>query len=148
MRASLSVQDFENVIGASGREGLHRTRPRWEKWERPLRADGTGLSGVDWAEETVGMGEVQGVASSWRDMVSSMLASPQGTSEQYMWIWRSSLRAKGWGSEGVRSSIERSRRKAEGGWGGERMARSSSRRKRLKARMARTSACQSWRALP
>lgn len=30
-RDSLSVQDLERVGGASGREGLARTRPRWEK---------------------------------------------------------------------------------------------------------------------
>lgn len=31
LRASLSVQDFERVGGASGREGLRRTMPRAEK---------------------------------------------------------------------------------------------------------------------
>lgn len=30
-RASLSEQDFESVLGASGREGLRRTIPREEK---------------------------------------------------------------------------------------------------------------------
>lgn len=31
LMASLSVHDFERVGGASGREGLRRTRPREEK---------------------------------------------------------------------------------------------------------------------
>lgn len=30
-RDSLSEQDLERVGGASGREGLRRTMPRWEK---------------------------------------------------------------------------------------------------------------------
>lgn len=64
------MQDFEAVGGASGREGLQRTAPRWEKWERPLRA----VSGVPLVscavgvvgdgEDTNGTGEVHGVASS------------------------------------------------------------------------------------
>jgi hypothetical protein len=31
LRDSLSEQDLESVGGASGREGLRRTRPSWEK---------------------------------------------------------------------------------------------------------------------
>jgi len=37
-RASLSVQDFERVGGASGREGLRRTVPRRSKFARPRSA--------------------------------------------------------------------------------------------------------------
>lgn len=48
----------------------------------------------------MGGGEVQGVASSWAAITSSMLASPQGASEQYMWISTSSLILKG----GVKAS--------------------------------------------
>ena len=68
--ASLSVQDLESVGGASGREGFRRTAPRCEKCVRPLRADMVAERGVvevsetEEAEETVGAGEVQGVASS------------------------------------------------------------------------------------
>lgn len=106
-RASLSVQDLERVGGASGREGLRRRCPRWEKLERPRRADGSGEMedgpeergrldvGVDEGDDTVAGGEVQGVASTWEDMTSSMLASPQGASEQYMWMWTSGGMVKG-----------------------------------------------------
>lgn len=80
---SLSEQDFERVGGASGREGLQRTAPRRSKFERPRRADGIPELEVD-ELVTVAGGVVQGVASGWADMVSSMLASPQGASEQYM----------------------------------------------------------------
>lgn len=45
-------------------------------------------------------GTSQGEASSWAAIVSSMLASPQGASEQYMCSVTSSLIAKGWGEEG------------------------------------------------
>jgi hypothetical protein len=67
-RASLSVQDLLSVGGASGREGLQRTAPRWEKLERPRRA-ASGLLGVgvcipSWLSWIVGGGLVHGVASS------------------------------------------------------------------------------------
>lgn len=45
-------------------------------------------------------GRSQGEASSWAAIVSSMLASPQGASEQYMCRVTPSLIAKGWGEEG------------------------------------------------
>lgn len=106
LRVSLSVQDLLRVGGASGREGLARTTPRWEKFERPRRALSSmcsaespvvcpgvlGDCGGDTAVASwrVGGGLVHGVASSCAAMVSSMLASPQGASEQYMWIDTSS----------------------------------------------------------
>lgn len=99
-RASLSVQDLLSVRGASGREGLRRTEPRWEKLERPRRAE---IEASRWTSgrldryselsvlalsmkdaEMVGGALVHGVASSCASMTSSMLASPQGASEQYM----------------------------------------------------------------
>lgn len=90
LRASLSVQDLLRVGGASGREGLRRTEPRWEKLERPRRADGVVASSNSEADDDrvdiVGGGLVHGVESSWASMTNSMLASPQGASEQYMWI--------------------------------------------------------------
>jgi hypothetical protein len=65
------VQDLERVGGASGREGLRRTRPRAEKLERPRRADiaasvvESGLFVVsDGTADMVGGGLVHGVASS------------------------------------------------------------------------------------
>lgn len=71
-RASLSVQDLLRVGGASGREGLQRTRPRREKLVRPRRAAsvvGVGGGGFDVdvdadGEVTVAGAVVQGVASS------------------------------------------------------------------------------------
>jgi hypothetical protein len=75
-------------------------------------------------------------------MVSSMLASPQGASEQYMWIEVSGDSVKGCDSSGV-FKIQ-----GEGGKGGVEIRRHWSRRKRLKERMARVSACQSWRMVP
>ena len=89
--ASLSEQDLLSVGGASGREGFARTMPRREKFERPLRAEGSWSA----VEARVGGALVQGVASSWRAMVSSILASPQGASEQYMWRVTSSRMVKG-----------------------------------------------------
>lgn len=80
-RVSLSVQDLLRVGGASGREGLQRTAPRREKLDRPRSAPTLSDPSSD---EMVGGALVQGVASSWASMVSSMLASPQGASEQYM----------------------------------------------------------------
>lgn len=111
LSASLSVQDLLRVGGASGRDGLQRTAPRRAKLERPRRALGfcsSGLMERSLAEmlgaETVGAALVQDVASSWAAITSSMLASPQGASEQYMWILTSERRVKGWieGSEGRR----------------------------------------------
>jgi hypothetical protein len=74
LRASLSVQDFDRVGRASGREGLRRRRPRWEKLLRPRRAD-TAFSIDDESElevalrscevaDMVGGALVHGVASS------------------------------------------------------------------------------------
>lgn len=92
VRVSLSVQDLLRVGGASGREGLQRTAPRFPKCERPRRApipvpscSATSMSSrsLD-VDETMASGDVQGVASSCRSMTSSILASPQGASEQYM----------------------------------------------------------------
>ena len=88
---SLSVHDLLSVGGASGREGFARTMPRREKFERPLRAEGSWSA----VEERVGGALTQGVASSCRAMVSSMLASPQGASEQYMWRVMSSRMVNG-----------------------------------------------------
>lgn len=90
----------------------------------------------------------QGVASSWRCMTSSMLASPHGASEQYMEIrmlgftvngccrlcWES-LRSRRANMIDVASKSKESRRH-------------SSSKARFKARMARISACQSCRMLP
>lgn len=82
LRESLSEQDFESVGGASGREGLRRMRPRWEKWARPRRGRGVvGASRGDGDGEGKGKsrrGRGQGEGSSWAAMVSSMLASPPG----------------------------------------------------------------------
>jgi hypothetical protein len=90
LTASLSVQDLLSVGGASGREGFARTMPKREKFDRPRSAEGSVSStGID-AEERVGGALVHGVASSCAAMMSSMLASPQGASEQYMWIETSS----------------------------------------------------------
>jgi len=83
MSASLSVQDLLSVMGASGREGLQRTAPRRSKLERPRSAEdlvGFGVTG-----SMVRAGFVHGVESSWAAMMSSMLESPHGASEQYMW---------------------------------------------------------------
>ena len=89
--ASLSVHDLLSVGGASGREGFARTMPKSEKFERPRRADGSWSVG----EERVGGALVQGVASSCNAIVSSMLASPQGASEQYIWSVTSSRMVNG-----------------------------------------------------
>jgi hypothetical protein len=149
-RESLSVQDLERVGEASGREGLRRTRPRCEKLERPRRADGVSMGEVVAAgmSDMVGGGLVHGVASSWASMINSMLASPQGASEQYMWIWTSSWMVKRcvWCSECSLSG--RWRIQSEVGYGGVEIRRHWSRRKRLNARIARTSACQSCKMLP
>jgi hypothetical protein len=68
LSASLSVQDLLRVGGASGREGLRRTRPRWEKLERPLSADISLLSSESRSSEegevTMGGALVHGVESS------------------------------------------------------------------------------------
>ena len=97
LSASLSVQDLLSVGGASGLDGLQRTAPRREKLERPRRAPG--FSSVspncEEADVMVGGALVHGVASSWASMISSMLASPQGASEQYMWICTPSWMVKG-----------------------------------------------------
>lgn len=92
LSVSLSVQDLLSVGGASGREGLQRTAPSREKLERPRSAPALSDKASD---VMVGGALVHGVASSWASMVSSMLASPQGASEQYMWICTSSRMANG-----------------------------------------------------
>ena len=99
-RVSLSVQDLLSVGGASGREGLQRTAPRREKLDRPRNAPAPSMgdSEPSEADDMVGGALAHGVASSWASMVSSMLASPQGASEQYMCICTSSRMVKGWGS--------------------------------------------------
>jgi hypothetical protein len=104
--ASLSVQDFDNVGGASGLEGFRRTAPRCPKCERPRSANGADESSSAeiavlpfvWEDELkiVGAGLVQGEASSCASMISSILASPHGASEQYIWICTSSLSWNGW----------------------------------------------------
>jgi hypothetical protein len=92
LRASLSEQDLEREGGASPREGLRRTIPRWEKKARPGRVVVMGLL-VVWGGGGEGLvvlvsvgggvgerdgGTSQGEASGWADMMSSMLASPPG----------------------------------------------------------------------
>lgn len=151
LSATLSVQDLLSVGGASGREGLQRTAPRWEKLERPLRgAASFSFILVEFGEidDTVGGGLVHGVASSWADMVSSMLASPQGASEQYMWILTFSWMVNGWNSCSVCWVSARWQIQSDVGYGGVDIKRHWSSRKRLNARMARTSACQSCKTLP
>lgn len=79
--------------------------PRWEKLARPRRADGGISSGIveggevervlEEAAATAGGVVGHGVASSWFSMTSSILASPQGASEQYMCIETSSRMVKG-----------------------------------------------------
>lgn len=151
LRASLSVQDLLSVGGASGREGLQRTAPRWEKLERPLRGAGAFSSRLRVSgeiDDTVGGGLVQGVASSWADIVSSMLASPQGASEQYIWTLTFERMANGCCSCSVCSISSLLRIQSDVGYGGVDSKRHWSSRKRLNARMARTSACQSCKTLP
>lgn len=65
--------------------------------------DGLGLVGFGEGEG----GRSQGVASGWEAMISSMEASPQGASEQYMWRVRDSRQEKGCGAVGERSAWER-----------------------------------------
>lgn len=95
MVASLSEQDFESVGGASGREGLRRTRPNSWKFARP----GSSIFVFDslYSGSRVEMaGESShGVGSSCAAMVSSILASPQGASEQYMKSLISGFNSKG-----------------------------------------------------
>jgi hypothetical protein len=98
LRAILSEQDFEREGGASPRAGFRRTTPRWEKKARPGRAV---LEGAVMASEGSEVGISQGDASSWAAMMSSMEASPQGASEQYMWRVTLGCQAKGWPCQGV-----------------------------------------------
>ncbi len=89
LSASLSEHDFESVGGASPLAGLRRTVPSWEKKARPeSRESGT-------HDEAGGAGISHGAASSWAAIVSSMLASPHGASEQYMCTVTPSFKAKG-----------------------------------------------------
>jgi hypothetical protein len=136
LRASLSVQDLLSVGGASDRDGLQRTAPRWEKLARPRRADATDDGDCsppsiisEGNSTTVGGTLVHGVASSWASMTSSMLASPHGASEQYMWIWTSSRMAKGCCSCSTCSSIRRGRIHSDDESGGVDTKRHSSSRK-------------------
>lgn len=149
-RVSLSVQDLLSVGGASGRDGLQRTAPRREKFERPRSVPVPSSEIPDPIEvvEMVGGALVHGVASSWASMVSSMLASPHGASEQYIWICTSSQIVKGCGSCSVLSPTGRWRTMFEPKFGEFDTSRHSSNKKRLNVRIATTSACQSWRMLP
>lgn len=99
--ASLSVHDLDDVGGELARAGLRLTIPNSEKDARPFRTavpsldvDATGFASLEidtGAANVIG----QGVASAWCRMVNSMLASPQGASEQYMRIFQPSLISKG-----------------------------------------------------
>ena len=71
-----------------------------------------------------------------------------GASEQYICSLISSFNAKGWKYDSVISSGLRKRINCEPVSGKETKARHSSKTKRLKERMARISACQSWRTIP
>lgn len=136
---NLSLQDFDNVSGASAREGLRRTMPSSEKYPLPfITCDGSHSS------EAI----VHGVASSWELMTSSMLASPQGASEEYMKIFTPSLMAKGWKLDVDRSSPSRLLRMLECILSSSSKFEHSWRRKKLKARIATISACQSCRVVP
>lgn len=69
LRAILSEQDFESVGGASGREGLRRTMPSSEKYDRPGRwAEGFAVVLVGMVEVSGGVvvagGRSQGLESS------------------------------------------------------------------------------------
>lgn len=75
--------------------------------------------------------------------MSSMLASPQGASEQYMKSLMWGLSSKGWNESCVMDSGERCWRYWEGIEGVERRARISCRKKWLRVRRQRISACQS-----
>jgi len=162
LRAILSEQDFESVGGASGREGLRRTVPSSEKNPLPCKVGISGdiipdvfsiereESGGEEVVKTsstvpldVGGGIFQGVESSWAAMVSSMLASPQGASEQYMCRLMPSFKANGWKWDSVLSSSFRNLMYSEDFFCDSKRAWHSSNRKRLKDRIARTSACQS-----
>ena len=102
-KASLSEQDFESVGGLSALAsspqsltssaeriylpGFRLTTPNCAKDPRPSRGD---CNGSSWK----GIG--QGVASFCASITNSMLASPQGASEQYMMILRSSNIVNDW----------------------------------------------------
>jgi hypothetical protein len=139
------------VVGASARallgqyvnnrrmmnsQGFRRTTPNREKSPRPSIVPGFSSGTYS-----------HGVGSSCSAMTNSMLASPQGASELYMWMRTPSLNENGSTEPVVRSS-------AVLRWmnGEERelvaSCCSSSRRYLLKARSARTSAWQSWTTLP
>lgn len=80
---SLSLHDLESVGGESARPGLVRTLPREEKKPRPRRSCIVpAVEGEGEVEGGGNAGRVQGVASSWDDIVSSMLPSPQGASDE------------------------------------------------------------------
>lgn len=92
LRANLSEQDLDRAGGASGRDGFPRIDPHLEKYERPWSKIGgnrTSSFVKDWGEIS------HGVESLWAAIVSSILASPQGASEQYICNSMSSLREKG-----------------------------------------------------
>lgn len=73
LSAILSEHDLERVGGASGRDGLRRTMPKFEKYERPGRV---WAGSSDEVCEVSAGGRSQGVASSCAAIVSSILASP------------------------------------------------------------------------
>ena len=71
--------------------GFRRTMPSCEKYPLPSSfASSRLLSAAELA------GSAHGVASFCASIMSSMLASPHGASEQYMCSFRSSRRVKGW----------------------------------------------------
>lgn len=76
LRAILSEQDLETVTGASGRPGFRRTMPSLEKCPRP-KSEALGFdSGSDSGSGVSDTGASHGESSSWRAIVSSILASP------------------------------------------------------------------------
>ena len=128
-RANLSEQLFEKEAGASERAGLRRTMPSWSKYPRPSSPSGSGMS------------RVQGLSSSWAAMVSSMLASPHGASEVYMWMRMLALILK-------RPSSSLRSRMSECACASCANFVHSSISSRLNARVARISAWESCRMFP
>lgn len=96
MSEILSEHDLDKLGGASPLPGLRRTTPSWEKYPRPGR-EGSLFPGVVLSD---GEGISQGEASACAAMMSSMLASPQGASEQYIWRVREGFQMKGGPSVG------------------------------------------------
>ena len=105
--AILSEQDLERVVGLSGRAfqaskpchlrtrescipGFRLTIPSSEKYPLPLSFSWPPVSSAPDG------GAAHGVGSSCWSIMSSILASPQGASEQYMWILMLSRIVNGW----------------------------------------------------